>query len=336
VSPYPIVEHRSLGTVPKTLLRAPRRDLDELPTRPPGGELVAVVDGRYVTLPGQLRGNEHDLVAASSVLVVDTRPSRHVTASLELDSMEPGESFVVRVTFSCTVLDAAETANKAPEDIVPTLESHLTSDSQLMSLGRDFDVESSAQLREHVTARIKAFCLGRRPPAPGMRIDLASIEMDTPDDLRRHAAARREERRRQELDRLKDEFSFEQAKLFEELIRRGPEAVEALWLKLNDPRFSESAERSYKRRDHLHNRLMRLAELFSEGGQFDTVPLDTPKLVDAIMNTFIPPPQPGVAQTSYTLEDDERSGQLRPGAKDESAVDDTDDTDLPDEEALSG
>ena len=152
----PILEHRALPAVPKILFRKGRREIDELPLRPAGSELVAVVDGEYVKLPGQLHGTEDNLVAASEVLVIDTRPSRQVVAKVELDSSEAGESFVVRVTFSCSVLDAVDVAKRVPHDIVPILENHLKSDPQLMKRkGNEFAAEDVSQLREMVSARVR-------------------------------------------------------------------------------------------------------------------------------------------------------------------------------------
>jgi hypothetical protein len=176
--------------------------------------------------------------------------------------------------------------------------------------------------------------MGKRPRAPGIpRVELAGIEIDTPEDLRRHAAALREQQRRPELDRLADEYSFEQARLFEELIKRGPEAVEGFFLKLDDPRFATSGERSYGRREVLHDRLMRLAQMFSDRGKFDTAPMDTSKLIDALVNTFLPAPEAGQERVSYMISDDGAPGELERAAPNDAAADESP---PPDEDALGG
>lgn len=334
---YPIIERRRLSPVRTRLLRTERRELAELPTQPAGADLVADVEGTFVKLPGRLLGSERELVNAANVIVVDTRPNRTVEATITLDSKQAGEAFAVRITFSCTVLDSAAVASKAPDDLVRMLEDHLRSDYELLALGHDYQVESAIGLRQHVHARVKAFCLGKPPRVPGMNIELTGIELDTPDDLRDHARALREEQRRQELEGLRDEFGIKQARLIEEVLSRGPRAAEALALKLNEARFQRAADRAYTQQDRRLDQLIRVLELFGERGGIDTFPLDTAKLVDTVLNQLTSDASPtSGGEGTFALSDGvpaELVEGKRGGEKTESPQEPSE-NDVPDEDEL--
>ena len=338
---YPIIDRRRLSPVRTRLLRTERRELSELPAQPAGTDLVADVDGTFTKLPGRLSGSERELVNASNVIVVDTRPNRSVEARIALDSKQAGEAFGVRITFSCTVADAAVVASKAPDDLADMLENHLRSDYELLALGYDYDVEDAIGLRQHVHARVKAYCLGKPPRVPGMTIELTGIELDTPDDLRDHARARREQRRQQELERVKDEFGIKQARLIEEVLSRGPQATEALALKLDEARFQRAADRAYTQEDRRLDQLIRVLELFGERGGIDTFPLDTTKLVDSVLNQLVPDASQDPS-TSGTFALSDGPTALIKGEGDEgdgdgqTANDGQVDDDVPDEDELGG
>jgi hypothetical protein len=288
VTTYPVIAQRTLGPPAKSLWRL-RRDLTELPTRLPGTELVARVDDKFEVLPGRLHDTDKVLLDALEILVIDTNPGRRIETKLELASQVPGESFRVRVTFSCTVTDPLEVAAAAPRDIVPVLRSHVEGDRTLMGAGEKFSIkDSGTKLRQYVTARITAWCLGRRPPARGMEIELASIEVDTPGTLRDHAEAMRRERDRQELEKLKDGFTFKQAALIERVINRGPEAIQALALRLNESRFQTASDAAYREREKRHQHLLSVMRILAEGKHFDEVAFDTPQLVDDLVNELLP------------------------------------------------
>jgi hypothetical protein len=334
---YPIIERRRLAAVPSRLLRTERRELSELPVLPAGADLVAEVDGAFVRLPGRLRGSERELVNASSVIAVDTRPNRTVEATIALDSKQAGEAFAVRIAFACSVLDAALVASHAPDDLIRMLEDHLRSDDELLALGQEYEVVTAVMLRQHVHARVRAFCLGRPPRIPGMSIDLTAIELDTPADLREHARSLREEQRRQELERLRDEFGIKQAKLIEEVLSRGPKAAEALALKLNEARFQRAADRAYTQQDRRLDQLVRVLELFGERGGIDTFPLDTSKLVDTVLNQLVADASPGVGTGGTFALGDGAPAELMDSDGDDTEAasgDEHPQDDVPDEDEL--
>jgi hypothetical protein len=286
MSSYPVIEQHVLGPVSRSFLRSARREIADLPSQPPGTELVALLNGRYERLPSPLRGNERAIVDASEVLVINMNPEHLIEVAIELTSNTPGESFMVRVKFSCTVVDPLEVASRAPRDIAPTLENHIMNDSKLMSIGNDFGVDDVAKLREIVAARIQAWCMGKRPPVTGVNVVLANVKVDTPEDLRKHVADKREEERRQALERLRENFTFEQARLIEEVIERGPEAFQALALKLNEERYEAASGRAFSDRDRQREYLIKLIRVFADGGHLDGVAFDTPRLVDELVNSL--------------------------------------------------
>lgn len=297
MSPYPIVERKALGQVKRGLLRLPSRELAELPEQPPGTTLVASIDGDYELLPGrsQLKGTERPLVGAASVIVIDEKPGHLAVATLEIASKEPGEAFRVQVSFTCTVKDPLEVARRGSDDIVPLLESHLMADARLMELGQSFTVVDSAGFRKAARARIKAWCRGRPPLVPGLEISLGNISIDNPEDLRRHAEAKRAERFGQEITKLKDDFLLKQARTLEEILKRDPEAVEAIFLRNGDPRMGEAANRRFAERARKEEALMKLVDELVSRGQMDGVAIDMPRLFDEIVGNAL---SPGTARTT--------------------------------------
>jgi hypothetical protein len=94
----------------------------------------------------------------------------------------------------------------------------------------------------------------------------------------RHERARTDPAHAEELERMKKNFSREQAKIIDDVLARGPEAIEALYLELGDKRYASSTDPATG--DHIETRFRELIKVLSEGGHFDRGEIDTPGLID--------------------------------------------------------
>jgi hypothetical protein len=284
MSPYPIIDERSLSRIPGRFLLPRRRDLDELPPQPSGTVLVAFVDGGCELISQRdLSPTSDTLVNASSIAVVDTRPASHIVAEFEVSSAEVAQPFTVRAFFTCQVTDPVTVLRSVPHDLQPELVSHLKRDKKLMSIGARFNPSQLSAFERHAAARITAWCIGRPPNQPGMTIELNHVDVPTPTDLRQHVQAMAGEERRQKLEQLKTRFTYNQALFIEAVLNRGPEAIEALYLEIDDDRYLKSAERAYGEREITETRLRGFIQMLSDRGHFDRAAIDTPRL----MNEFV-------------------------------------------------
>jgi hypothetical protein len=284
---------------------------------------VASVDGEHAVLDRrQLRDTDDTFVHASSIAVVDTRPGRRAVAQLQVASASAGESFVLRVTFSCTVIDPITVVREVPGDLVPVLESYLRANSNLLNLGPTFGVADVNNFRRAVDAHIRAWCRGRPPQYAGMEIAYEELDVEVPADVVRdakhqrdyevtirntkreheiatlterlqHTQARLTEARQQELEGMKKHFSIEQAKLIEEVLARGPEAIEALYLELGDERYGNSADRAYDQRDRIEDRFRELIGILVHGAHFGGAPTDSRRLIDELVDRHVERPPGG-------------------------------------------
>lgn len=290
---FPIVEQRALATVRPRFMRPLRRDLSELPEPQPGTVLVASGDETHTILHRiDLTSTNASFVHASSIAVVDMKASR-VTVEVEVDSKIPGALFVVHVVFSCRVTDPVDVVRSVAGDLGPILQSKLKRDTRLLNLGSQFDVDQIAPFRRQATARVKSWFRTRPPDISGMEIQFEEVDVVVPADLRRWAESQRDERRRQELERMRKIFGHEQAKLshahaelIEEVLARGPEAIEALFLELDDKRYETSANRAYGERQTIDSRFHELLGMLGEAGQFDRLAVDTPQLLNEIVGRW--------------------------------------------------
>jgi len=300
MSPYPILSRQSLRRVQSRRLLPRRRELSELPEQAGGTVLVATVDGEYVELvQSRLTPTTESWVHATSIAVVDTRPTL-VEVELEIPSATVGLPFVVRVTFDCKVTDPLAVA-AGRDDISAELIGHLTRDDEVMTSGRHIAAADLSRFEPYPLARITAWCSVRPLLLMGMTIKLSRVSVKTDAKVIDHAisTAQRQrdreramwehedavlaKRRAQELRQMQSGFSIENAKAIEVVLNRGPEAIEALFLELDDERYATSAERAYTQREITESRLRELIGMLAERGHLDRVNVDTPRL----MNEFV-------------------------------------------------
>jgi hypothetical protein len=293
MSPYPIIERRVLQPTPARFMRPRRRELSALPVQPGGTLLVASVGEHWELFDANaVTPTTHVFVQASSIAVVDVRPTT-VTVALSISSATTGRKFTVNVAFACKVTDAAQVASGG-DDIAENLKAHLLRDKKIDGLGADISADQLVEFERQATARITAWCMGRPPRIPGMLIELGYVEVLTPPVVAQHADQLAAERRRQELEELRIKFSRERAQgareeaaLIEVVLKRGPEAIEALFLELNDDRYARSAERAYGEREITELRLRELIGMLAERGQFDRVAVDTPRLLNEFVDSLL-------------------------------------------------
>ncbi|MBF9129464.1 hypothetical protein I0C86_10855 [Plantactinospora sp. S1510] len=250
-SPYPVVEHRSLNPPPK---RGPMglgrrfRQLGEVP-RPQGHQvLVYRVDGQYVLDGDGLRLDDELVLTATHVSLIDMRRDAQVMVLLMIPSRDDSE-FALQVTFSCTVTDAVTVVRDGVVDAEVLLRGYLKSHSKIFELGLDYALTQLNAVRRVATAQVRAYATVKPLIVPGLRVQLASVELLTPEEFRKLGADLRtqdmenrltQERMRfeQERERIarEHEQSLEaQRREFERLMRQENDTPivdprEAIWL----------------------------------------------------------------------------------------------------------
>ena len=319
MSDYPILEEHRLPTIARGRLRGARRDPQSLPQPRANAALVAVSGQRFQELPplSNFRGSEDVLVAASDIIVVDTSPATLITSEFSVASADLGQEFSVSLTFACTVEDVLTVAREAPRDLSETLGQQYRDDRKLARMGLAHKIEQLASFRADAKARIAARARNKPPQIPGMNIVFKGADVAMPNALATQGATMQQLRFEHEIAALKGQFAFQQAELLEALLRRGPEAIEALWLQLNDPRYASAVDRAYGNRERLQQQLQMFIGTFHESGHFDNVAFDTPRLVDAFLSSLLPPrAEANGAPSSFVLGDS--SGRSVAAASDES------------------
>jgi hypothetical protein len=289
MSTYPKIGEQVLGPVTRKFMRGASRDLSQMPAQRAGSVLVALHGSTAQRVPpaSQLRDTDAVIVDASSIVVIDITPGRQVQVPIEIDSKDPGEAFNLIVTFSCTVDEPLQAAMHAPPDITEALQHHLERDQRLLAAGAKHPVTEATEFGVVARTRIKTYCNGHALHFPGISVRLSSVKLVTPSELRDFAGQRRVETYRQELERLRTGFTFEQAKLLEDIIHRGPEALEALYLRLGEQKYADAAGRAYGDRLRLEETLRGLINTFSDRGHFDGLALDTPQLIDTFITLLL-------------------------------------------------
>ncbi len=297
--PYPILETRTLPPVPRQRFRTARRDLSELPQPRPGTTLVFVVNGRYQEVQGgrHFRGDEEMVVDAVNVSVVDMARERQVPVNVELPSVRLADSFIAQVRFACTVTDAVAVVRAGLTDPSALLSTFIS--PQIRSVAYDFEVGQINEVRDHVTARVTAACTVKPPHIEGMTVTLADVEVLTPEKLRDYELKKQELLWAQELEALKDRFTRREAEWIEQIMARGPEAVEALAVKLGQVSVASVASRQYDKQDDRDRRLRDLLGLLAEHGHVDRVPVDTSYLIERLVDSLTgsAKPLPGARET---------------------------------------
>ncbi|WIM96388.1 hypothetical protein ACTOB_008580 [Actinoplanes oblitus] len=193
MSAYPLVRSVSLNDAQKGGLFGlgkKRRVAADLPKADPHEVWVYRVEGRHVVNRGELALDDDDVVRADSVSLVNVGRDVPVTVELRLPSAEASD-FTVRVTFACTVTDAARVVR---EDIkaAPAVLAYLRRDSKLGHLALNYRMSDLNALRRDATARIRAYTEVKAPEINGLDVRFVGIEVLTPQELGAFEQKRRE------------------------------------------------------------------------------------------------------------------------------------------------
>jgi len=200
---YPIVESISLSRPqPSGLLgmRKASRSPSEM-VRPSEGHHVLVyrVDGEFVLDDASLDSRHDTVVRASHVTVVDTQRNAPIVVQLSIPAKQ-SQSFTVRVTFGCTVVDPLIVVRQGLKDPQQLLTSYLLSYYNVMQMGLDFTIEQINEVRHSVHDELTAYQTVSPPLIDGLEIVMASVEVLTP---KRMAERDEEELRQQDAHMLR-------------------------------------------------------------------------------------------------------------------------------------
>lgn len=193
MSGYPVVRTEFLKDAPSRGvfgLGRKRRDAEELPKADAHEVWVYRVDGRYIVNRGELARDDDTVVRADCVSLVNMSRGAPVTVEMTIQSAE-ATAFTMRITFACTVTDAALVVKgnvQASESIL----AYLQRDGKLAHLALNLRVGDLNQLRREATARIRAYTEVRPPDVQGLDLRFLGVDVLTPPDLEQFEKRRRD------------------------------------------------------------------------------------------------------------------------------------------------
>jgi hypothetical protein len=210
--PYPIISQQTLKEPPRHGLlnmRSPRRADDEVPALNPHEVLVYRVDGKFIVDDGRRRPDHNQVVNASSVSVVNMRRRADVDVSFTITSKDAA-SFTVQVNFTCSVVDPVTVVKDGQTNASESLLAYLKGYQPLFEVGLVHPLAEINVVRRKAGLHIKAYMTICPPEIPGMLIDLANVQVMTPQEVAEHEERRRREGREQDLaaERLQHEHDL--------------------------------------------------------------------------------------------------------------------------------
>ena len=326
--PYPVLEERALALIPRRLLRAERRDLNDLPVSRPGTVLVFRHGTRYVAFreTTHLTGAEDSVVEAAAVCLVDMRP-RYFTVHFPLPSASPADDFTIRAGFRARVTSAERAAEEGPVSLTRYLTDYLAQDPRLSKLGSEHQVEDIATVRDLVVSRIEAYCEYNPIDLPGLAVSLESAGVLTPRELRRHMQGLRDEAWRQEFERLRaggEDISIER---FMKLVEGGPAALTAAGLATGQTSVNDAITHAREDEQGQQGRFAEAVRLLQVNGGLDYLDIDPTDLVQAYLEKL----------TGQAIPRSQRNGLPRANSGKQQALgaaSDEEDDEAPDEADL--
>lgn len=180
---YPVIAEVLLPRVERIWYRRRRREPTDVPLARPGCGYVFKAHGEYVAYDDRhLSFTDAIVVAATSVSLVDVR-SRNLPVDITIPSAVPDEEFLVRSIFRCRVTDPAMVARHGLTDLDVVLASHLASDDQLGSVGRQIATSRAHEARRLADIRVRALCLVAPPDVPGVEVTIVQVDVLIPADV---------------------------------------------------------------------------------------------------------------------------------------------------------
>ncbi|MGC5333655.1 hypothetical protein [Micromonospora sp. DT62] len=286
-STYPVISERPLDRPRSSFLKFARRDLSELPRQEPGTVLVFDLGNRYAVFEDRrhLTGREEAVVEAVAVSLVHVRP-RRVTVDIRIPSKSPADVFRVRVAFQCRVTDPETVVRDGLLDVTGPLLDHIKRDRELDSLGVSYPVDAINEVRDEVNAELSAYCTIHPPRIRGMEVEFGMVEVATPSALVDHASKIRDTKWQQNLKDLEGGFVTKQAEELADLIRTGPEVLEALAIARGETRVSHAADRAYARSAEDQGKITELLAILQKDGHLERLNVDPSLLVQAFTDSL--------------------------------------------------
>ncbi|MBM7771286.1 hypothetical protein JOD54_001490 [Actinokineospora baliensis] len=206
---YPVVVEQELRPVQAKsfLKRKPvGRAWGEVPRPKANEQLVYRSAGTFFLDTQDLPLDSGRVVNASRVSVVDMTGNAEVVLTLAVPARDAA-SFTVRVTFLCTVTDAVAVVREGVVDASAALTSYLKGHHGLYELGLDFTLDDINLVRRKVNAQVRAYWTVVPAEIMGLAVELASVEVLTPEELAGYENTKRVEQQQHliELARLGNE-----------------------------------------------------------------------------------------------------------------------------------
>jgi hypothetical protein len=323
---FPVLEEKSLPYIPARPFA--RRDRSQLPCVRPGTVLVFRHGSKYEALSkdGHLSGREDIVVDAAEVSLVDLRP-RNFPLFLPLPSAHPADDFTIKVQFQAHVTDAERAAEHGPLAMASFLTSYLAKDVRLTSLGSGQPVENIAEVRKLVSSQIEAYCELNPIHLPGLAVQLDTVDVLTPRELRAHDQRLRDEHWNQEERELQAKGDVKKVEPYEELVKRGPDALTAFGLANGQTTANEAIAYAVEAEKRQVERYASAFSSLEKQGRLDLLDIDATELARLFLDNLAGQPISRVSHAALTGRDLASANGTDPG-------DDHEDDDQPNEADL--
>jgi hypothetical protein len=221
------------------------------------------------------------------VSLVDVR-ARAIAIEVRIPSQSPADEFRIRVMFQCQVTDPEVVVRDGLLDVSGPLFHHVKRDRELEGLGVQYHVDDINEVREEVTARLRAYCTLHPPRLRGMDAKLLTVDVATPTALVHHATQLRDKEWQHIRDTLSVGFEMEKAEKLADLIRSGPEALEGLAIARGETSAGLAADRAYDREKEMQHSITELLSILQKDGHLDRLNVDVDILVQAFTDSIRP------------------------------------------------
>lgn len=228
--PYPLVEQRNLAPVPPRRLLGPRRTrvIEEIPPTNAGQRLIYRVDGDFVLDNTALPLDSPSVIDATHVSVVDVSSDVEVFVDLDIPSKD-ADKFTMQLTFVCTVTDPIAVVRHGSPSAASALRAYIKSHHRIFELGLDHPLAEINTARRKLNAQVKAFTTVEPPSIVGVSVELASVEVLTPAEVREFEQSMRQEEQQHRIafGRQRHEQVLQHDKAeFEQVVASGAQRAE--------------------------------------------------------------------------------------------------------------
>jgi hypothetical protein len=267
VSTYPIIDEVSIPQQRRRLFAAPCVDLPQQTAKT--ALVLTTPDGYEVVRGAPSRGVLRDAISVTSV---DMTRDHVVTCEVSLPTASPADSFRVQVQFLCTVTDPGAVVRNGVTDVARQLAVYLA--NRIGHLGQKYDARDINVARAFITAQVQSGWEIDPRRLDGLSVALGAIEVVPPQPLVTFSSQLRDEAAQQELKRLRTAGSHEIAARIESLMRRGPEAIDAVAVERGERSAAQVAQQLYANRDAKDQAMLTVLKMLGDSGQLDRAAID--------------------------------------------------------------